>query len=94
MSPHSDRKDSMETNETDKIIASANNLTLEERLDWQLTGNHYPPIDKAFISVAKQAIEYANQGQWDVMLEYPNELRRSVEFTVDNLHLHEFLEDN
>lgn len=83
----------METNRIDKIIAESD-LPLEQKLEWQLTGNHHPPIDLAFVPVAMAAIEYANHGEWDNVLEYPNGLQRTVEFTVDNLHLHEFLEED
>lgn len=83
----------MESNQNDKIISKSHNLSLEQQLDWQLTANHYPPVDKSFIPVAMRAIEYANNNEWDVMLEYPNGLRRDVRFTIENLHLDLFLEE-
>lgn len=78
--------------ETSQLIAEAN-LDLDAKLSWHLEGNHYPPIDKLFIPIAKQAIEHANNNEWDFVLTYPNGLQRTVEFTVENLHLDWFLED-
>lgn len=66
-------------------------LDLEAKMDWHLTGNHYPPIDKVFIPVAIDAIQRANTNNWDDVLEYPNGLRRTVLYTVDNLHLEPFI---
>lgn len=78
--------------ETSQLIAEAN-LDLDAKLSWHLEGNHYPPIDKSFIPIAKQAIEHANNDEWDAVLTYPNGLQRTVEFTVENMHLDWFLED-
>ena len=78
--------------ETSQLIADAN-LDLDSKLSWHLEGNHYPPIDKQFIPIAKQAIEHANSNEWDTILTYPNGLQRTVEFTVENMHLNWFLED-
>ena len=78
--------------ETSQLIADAN-LDLDSKLSWHLEGNHYPPIDKQFIPIAKQAIEHANNNEWNTILTYPNGLQRTVEFTVENMHLNWFLED-
>jgi len=78
--------------ETSQLIAESN-LTIEEKLSLHLEGNHYPPINKTFIPVAQSAIEYAKHGEWDNVLEYPNGLRRTVEFTIENMHLEWFLEN-
>jgi len=72
--------------ETSKLIASAD-IDLDTKLSWHLEGNHYPPISKLFIPVAKQAILLANNGDWDAILEYPNGLKRTVAFTVEQLDL-------
>lgn len=81
----------MKADETSKLIASAG-LDLRAKLDWHLRGNHYPPIDVAFIPVAMQAIQLADNGDWDTLLDYPNGLQRTVAFTVEHLHLQWFLD--
>jgi hypothetical protein len=72
-------------------IANATNLPLEGRLSWHLEGNHYPPIDKAFIPVAVQAIACANTNNWDSIIDMPNGLSRTASFIVENLHLEPFI---
>lgn len=78
--------------ETSKLIASAD-LDLKAKLSWHLQGNHYPPIDESFIPVAIEAIQLANNDYWDVVLDYPNGLQRTVAFTVEHLHLQWFLDN-
>lgn len=67
-------------------------LTLEQKLSWHLTGNHYPPVDEAFIPVCIQAIQLANDGDYDSELMYPNGLVRTVRHCIDGLHLEYFLD--
>lgn len=74
-------------------IASAENLSLEAKLSWHLQGNHYPPIDEAFIPVAVQAIECANTNNWDTLIDMPNGLSRTASFIVENMHLEPFVDD-
>lgn len=74
-------------------IAGATNLTLEQQLSWHLQGNHYPPIDEAFIPVAKQAVECANKEDWDSVLAMPNGLDRTVAYIIEGLHLQPFVEN-
>jgi hypothetical protein len=69
-------------------------LTLEEKLSWHLRANHYPPVDEAFIPVCIEAIELAQMNLWKKELEYPNGLVRTVEYTIDGLHLEYFLKEN
>lgn len=66
-------------------------LALEERLSWHLEGNHYPPIDKAFIPAAMSAIHMANNDNWDAEIDLPNGLTRTVEFIITNMHLEPFV---
>lgn len=72
-------------------IISKSDLSLEEKLDWHLSGNHHPPVDKAFIPVAIAAIELAEKGDFSTSLSMPNGLTRSVKFIVENLHLEPFV---
>lgn len=73
-------------------IASAPALTLQQKLEWHLQGNHYPPIDDSFIPVAVQAIEAANTNNWDTTIDMPNGLTRTASFIVENMHLEPFIE--
>lgn len=68
-------------------------LSLEDKLSWHLTGNHYPPVHEAFIPVCIQAIELANAGAYDAELTYPNGLVRTVRHCIDGLHLEYFLQE-
>ena len=68
-------------------------LSLEAKLSWHLTGNHYPPVDEAFIPVCVEAITKANEGDWDSILTYPNGRERSVSYTVEGLHLEAFIDE-
>ncbi len=67
-------------------------IDLHAKMQWHLTGNHYPPIDKSFIPVAVEAIELANMGAWRTLITYPNGLQRTVFDTIESLHLEPFLE--
>lgn len=67
-------------------------ISLEAKMEWHLVSNHYPPIDKAFIPIAIEAIELANMGAWKMTLDYPNGLKRSVHHTIEHLHLEPFLD--
>ena len=77
-------------NQIAQAIAEAP-LTLEEKLSWHLSGNHYPPVDDLFIPVCAKAIELANQGDYDAVLHYPNGLVRTVRHCIEGLHLEYFL---
>ena len=68
-------------------------IGLHAKLEWHLGSNHYPPIDKAFIPVAIDAIEMARMGAWKSYVTYPNGVERTVFDTVENLHLEYFLEE-
>ena len=67
-------------------------MTLQQKLEWHLEGNHYPPIDKSFIPVAIQAIELADVRAWKEVLTYPNGIQRTVAETIENMHLEHFVE--
>lgn len=67
-------------------------LSIEDKLSWHLVGNHYPPVDEAFIPVCIEAIDHARMGNWDTVLEYPNGLQRTVRHCIDGLHLELFVD--
>jgi len=47
------------------------NLSLEAQLDWHLTSNHYPPVPSIMIPVCIEAIDNANEGEWDKLVALP-----------------------
>jgi hypothetical protein len=70
------------------------NLSLETKLAWHLQSNHYPPIHESFIPTALVAIGLANTNNWDLRLNYPNGLVRTVTETIKGMHLEAFLDGN
>ena len=72
-------------------IASSD-LDLGVKLEWHLRHNHYPPVHLSFIPVAKEAIEHANDEDWDHTIDMPNGLTRTVAHIIEGLHLGDFLE--
>lgn len=74
-------------------MVSEGTLNLEQAIAWHFGANHYPPVDRAFLPVALEAIALANDGEWDTELEYPNGLTRTVAHTIEGLHLDAFLEE-
>jgi hypothetical protein len=73
-----------------KAIAEST-LSLQDKLSWHLVGNHYPPVNEAFIPVCIEAIQLAEQGNYDAEVEYPNGLIRTVRHCIDGLHLEHFI---
>jgi len=77
---------------------SESGLTLEQQLDWHLRGNHYPPIPSSMIKPCVEAIELANQGDWNARVEMPEgvyykgELTAPVSAIIEQHHLDAFLD--
>lgn len=72
-------------------IASLTDLTTA--VTWHLRSNHYPPIHTDFVPVALEAIELANEGEYDAELTYPNGLVRTVAHTIEGLHLDAYIDN-
>ena len=68
-------------------------ISLDSALTWHLQANHFPPIHKDFLPVAKEAIERANDGDWDHEITMPNGQVRTVSFIVDGMHLSNFISE-
>ena len=47
-------------------------LTLEDQITWHLRGNHFPPIPKSMVKPCIEAIQAANEGNWDRMIGLPD----------------------
>ena len=67
-------------------------LKQEIALENHLQYNHYPPVDLAFVPIAKQAIELANGGKWAEVIKMPNGIEASVCSIVEGLHLEYFID--
>ena len=52
-------------------FVGADTLALEQAVRIQLQNNHYPPIPEFFIPVCLQAIDLANQGLYDEVIDLP-----------------------
>jgi hypothetical protein len=74
---------------------------LDQALLIHLRSNHYPPIPHKMIEPAKQAIENANLGLLDKVIELPEPISHirygskvPTHVIIDQLHLEFFLEDD
>ena len=46
-------------------------LSLEDQILVHLTSNHYPPVPKVMVEPCIEAIDNANAGDWDKMIQLP-----------------------
>ena len=46
-------------------------IKMEQALIWQLRCNHYPPLPMSLLATCKKAIQYANEGRWNVRVRLP-----------------------
>jgi len=47
-------------------------LDLETQIRFQLRSNHYPPVPESMIPVCIEAIDRANEGEWQDMIKLPD----------------------
>ena len=40
-------------------------ITLEQQISWHLTTNHYSPVPEIMVQPCIEAIDLANEGEWD-----------------------------
>lgn len=66
-------------------------VTLKQALAMHLQGNHYPPINLVFVDTCVEAINYAASGDWDIEIEMPNRITKTVASIVEELHLDPFI---
>ncbi len=73
------------------------NVVLNSALHWHLTSNHYPPMPVELVSVAEEAIEKADEGEWEHEIEIPDGINFrgryivTVSEAVEVMHLDSFL---
>lgn len=46
-------------------------IPLEAQIGWHLRVNHYPPVPEFMVPVCIEAIDAANEGDWDKKLSLP-----------------------
>lgn len=75
-------------------------LSLEQAVSIHLTANHYPPVPSFMVPVAVKAIEHANGGEWDGVLDLPEgvswrgETSAPVDAIIEAFHLDAFVLDD
>lgn len=52
-------------------LAEMGSITLEQAITWHLTSNHFPPIPTSMVPVCIEAIEWANEGNFDKLISLP-----------------------
>lgn len=71
----------------------ASQLSQDQALRWHLQYNHYPPVSEVFTPVAKEAIDKANEKDWDSVIEMPDGVSKTAAQIIEGLHLESFLDE-
>lgn len=72
---------------------------LRTALSWHLTSNHFPPVPTTMVEPCIEAINNANEGEWDKLIQLPDGVgyqgRTSAptHAVVEQHHLESFLID-
>ena len=61
-------------------------------LAWHFQRNQYPPIPLAFIPAAERALELAEAGDLEQVIDLPNGLQRTAGQVIEDLRLWDMLE--
>ena len=68
-------------------------LDLETQIRFQLRSNHYPPVPFSMVPICIEAIDKANDGEWDELITLPEgvswkgEVSAPVHAIVEQHHL-------
>lgn len=68
-------------------------LSEEQALAWHLQHNHYPPISLIYLTVVREALEYARAGDFTSEVQLPSGRSVQVSKIVEGCHLDAFLDD-
>lgn len=52
-------------------LVNEGDLDLRSALSWHLTSNHFPPVPSIMIEPCIEAIDNANEGEWDKLVSLP-----------------------
>lgn len=80
-------------------MAELDTVDLRQALSWHLTSNHYPPIPTTMVEPCIEAIDNANEGEWDKPVSLPEGVGyRGLTVAptwamVEQHHLESFLDD-
>lgn len=72
-------------------------MSEDQALSWHLQSNHYPPVPLSMLPICKEAIEHANTGDWDTLIQLPKGCsyrgsdKAPVSAIVEQHHLDTFL---
>jgi len=72
-------------------------VSLRIALIWHLTSNHYPPYPEALVDVAIQAIEKANEYDFESRIDLPQDILFRAQTSInvmdalESMHLHSFV---
>jgi hypothetical protein len=81
------------------IAIAESHFDIKTQLSYHLTHNHYPPLPIEILGVCLEAIEKANEGQWDerVLLPegtyYRGDTSAPVWSVIEAHHLHAWLSE-
>lgn len=54
------------------IAMAEASISLEQQIEWHLTVNHYPPVPAEMVQPCIEAIDEANEGNWETMITLPD----------------------
>ena len=46
-------------------------IPFDTQIEWHLRANHYPPVSNTMVPVCIEAIDEANEGNWDKLITLP-----------------------
>jgi len=52
-------------------LAWLGSTSLNQAVSWHLTSNHFPPVPTSMVAPCIEAIENANAGEWDKLVQLP-----------------------
>jgi hypothetical protein len=80
-------------------VVNEGGTTLRQAISWHLSGNHYPPVPQYMVQVCLDAIDLANEGNYDEQVTLPEgtlwrgNATAPVHAIVENFHLDAFLDE-
>lgn len=57
---------------TTALDLAASGVDLRVQLSYHLSANHYPPVPKEMVQVCLDAIDLANEGEWEARVSLPD----------------------
>lgn len=80
-------------------MVGSGELNLRMALEWHLTSNHFPPVPHTMVDPCLEAIENANNGEWDKLVSLPRDVGYKgltvapTRAMVEQHHLDAFLDE-